>query len=584
MSLLAFLLRGERSGISARTLRKCLQHPWGFPAAPPLRALAEACCPAPSATLATGDALLVGIDGDGLFRLGLTDQPPDALELRGSAAESARLAHRLVPRDLPVFSTADGLHRAPRWLAGPFALPATGTPPTALDGASFGLSLALATASHLLDLPMQSTLVASAALHLDGSLGTVDGIARKVRLVMEHAPGITTFLVAAGQEHEAERARAQLLGELGLDTASSWLRIVPVTTFAEAFAHAFPDALDALRARFRDPAVAERIAAELHRLALFDTPLVLGWRAVVTCAIALARAVQRPETRARLDTVRRIAERHAGEGQLMPWPDDAELRTLPRALRLRLLAHVVQSAADAGVDAHAHARRALRLVRPPLERAAEDAVLLGAAGRALAAAGNEAEAIVTLREATQAWSEIACPHESSHALCELLRLLGMRGQHDEVLALCAGAATSFLLDPRSPEKSIGYLRVAAGRAMVQVALPEKALDYLDDDGRWPPLPASAEGARERWRARALDAVGRSEEAARCRRTLDARSDRGPALAFQAGLAQLDRARRTGQDTIALVAALALLPEGRRTRDRLPPGDDLEHALAERTRY
>jgi hypothetical protein len=587
MSLVQYLRTGELGGVSKGSLVARLAHPWGFPASPELQALADRVIEPPGERISAGEALLVSVDASGLWRLTAARLHDDDIELRGSAAESARLARRLVMRDLPLYGKVDSLHRVPTWFASPFAIfaPAPGCgPTTALDGESYGLSIALATASFELALPTVNGLVASAALRSDGSLVAVDAIGRKVQLVLEEAPGVTRMLVATGQEAEAIEARDEALQKLGIPATESWLDIVPVGTFQEAFAIAFPGALDALKIRWREPANAARLAKELYRTAIYGTPMVLGWSAVATCASALSTMVEDPEMRAKLEAVRLIAARHAGAGELMAWPDEAELAAVPRSLRLRLLAHVVQSAADAGTKAITHATRALSLVHPKLERAPEDAVLLGAVGRAMAAGGADAEAMNALRDAVDAWSEVGSPHESSYPLCELLRLLGIAGRREEVLALCAHEVTDYARDPRSSEKSVGYVRVAAGRALVQIGGAENALEYLDDDGRWPPLPPEAEGARERWRARALDGVGRREEADECRERLDARRGHGVALAVQAGLAKLDRALRDGENTATVIAVLAELAEPRRTLDRCPPGGDPVQYLAEHTRY
>jgi hypothetical protein len=295
-----------------------------------------------------------------------------------------------------------------------------------------------ATASRVLGLPMASGLVASAALCADGSLARVGGLRSKVRLVVGDAPGVTRFLVARGQETEALEARDEALRDHGFAAADSWLVIEPVGTFHEAFELAFPGALDALRARWSEPVDAERLAEALYRTAIYGTPMVLGWSAMATCAHELSAKVASPATRARLDAARATARRHAAHGEPMPWPDEAELATMPRSRRLRLLAHVVQSAADVGTDAAAQANRALSLVRPRLERAPEDAVILGALGRAMAAGGDDDAATNALREAVDAWIEVGSPHESSHALCELLRLLAIAGRHQVSAAVRRG--------------------------------------------------------------------------------------------------------------------------------------------------
>lgn len=587
MSLVQYLRTGDLGGVSKRSLAARLAHPWGFPASPELQALVDQTIEPPCERISAGDALLVSVDASGLWRLSATRLHNDDIELRGSAAESARLARRLVTRDLPLYGEVDSLHRAPRWFASSFAslalVPGCG-PTTALDGESYGLSIALATASLVLELPMVHGLVASAALRADGSLVAVDAIRRKVQLVIEEAPGVTRILVAAGQEAEAIEARDETLQKLGIPAAESWVDIVPVGTFQDAFAIAFPGALEALKLRWREPADASRLAHELYRTAIYGTPMVLGWSAVATCASALSKMVDDPEKRAKLEAVRLIADRHAGAGELMRWPDEAELAVLPRSLRLRLLAHVVQSAADTGTEAIARATRALSFVRHRLDRAPEDAMLLGAVGRAMAAGGADVAGMDALHEAVDAWIEVGSPQESSYPLCELLRLLGIAGRRDEVLALCAQQVTDYARDPRSSEKSVGYVRVAAGRALVQIGDAENALEYLADDGRWPPLPPEAEGARERWRARALDGVGEREEADECRERLNVRRGHGVALAVQAGLAKLDRAIRDGDNTATAIAVLAELAEPKRTLDRCPPGADPVHYLAEHTRY
>jgi hypothetical protein len=581
MNLIRYLLAGNTGGVSPMSLASRLAHPWGSPASPRLRTLAEKLVGPPSAAIAIGEALLVSVDESGLWCLTATPKRVDDLQLRGSAAASAQLAHRLVTRDLPLYAEVDSLHRAPRWFASAFA---AFTLTTALDGESYGLSIALATASRVLGLPMASGLVASAALCADGSLERVGGLRSKVRLVVGDAPGVTRFLVARGQEAEALEARDEALRDHGVAAADSWLVIEPVGTFHEAFELAFPGALDALRARWSEPVDAERLAEELYRTAIYGTPMVLGWSAIATCAHELSVKVASPTTRARLDAVRAIARRHAGHGAPMPWPDEADLTTMPRSRRLRLLAHVVQSAADVGTDAVAQANRALSLVRPRLERAPEDAVILGAIGRAMAAGGDDDAATNALREAVDAWSEVGSPHESSHALCELLRLLAIAGRREEVVALCERAVADCARDPRSSEKSIGYVRIAAGRALVQIGNLEAALGYLSDDGGWPPLPPEAEGARERWWARALDGSGRRADADQCRERLDARRGRGVALDMQASLAELDRARRDGESTSSAIEALEAMTETRRTLDSCPEGIDRAEWLAERSRY
>lgn len=584
MGLTRWLLTGDRGGVSERSLRAQLNHPWGRPVSPALAEHAALHGAAPTGSLAIGETLVVSVGAEGLWRLAGSPQPADALELRGAAAASALLAQRLVTRDLPLYDDVARLHRGFALRAAPFAVRTTGAPPTALDGASYGLALSLAMASQLLRLPLPADLASTGELQSDGLLAPIEGLGRKIALLLEDAPGIRRLLVPATQADAARAAVDDALAALGIAPDGGWLVVVPVSTFQDAFVGAFPGAEARLAERWQEPAVARRLANELYRMTLFDSPVVLGWKAIGHCAAGLPSQGLTEQERARLQLVRAIAERHGGEKTPLPWPDPAALAEEPRASRLRHLAQVVQSEAEAGVDPGAAADRARDWLRPPLERASEDAVLLGAMGRAYGAAERDEDARDVLRDAVETWHQVGYSAESTHALCELLRQLGLARDLPGIQAAVEQHIPRVEADPRTSDKSLGFVRVALGRAYTQAGRSELGRDELSDVPESRALPLIAEGARLRWLALACDALGEHRAADEARARLEARSDPPYPWKLQAALARLDRARRDGVVTASLLDGLDAIAELALARRRCPAGRDVAFHLTERSRY
>jgi len=573
------LLRGKDIGPrSRRSVEDQLGTPWGWPEDSALADLAARVASAPGGRVSPGSTLIVSVEAEGLWILRRGGRTPDAVEFQATAAASARLALRLVARDLPLYADPAALHRTHDWFATKFALQRY-TP--ALDGESFGLSFALATSSALLEVPVPTDIIASARLTAGGSLEPVAGLERKIELVIEDALGVTKFLVAAAQRDEAERAAKNFADRRALT-------IVPVGNFRDAFRYVFSSVVDNLRATWTE-SNGERLIDEVFRTCLYGTPTVMPWKAIAELAANLVSREQDGRRLWKLALANAIARRHLGDSSVrLEWPSDEELASMHRSLRLRLIAQIVQSASDGGHDPLGAARRATRSLRDPLERGIEDLVLLGAIGRARAAAGQYEEAIRDLDEAVRGWREVAAEHESSHALSELLRLLGITGQAAHIGELCETHVQAFELLPQVSEVSIGFVVVAAGRALVQVGRFEAALSYLGDARPWPPLPRHLEGARERWCARALDGLGRVDDAAARRRKLaklaELALDHDEGLRDQADLAELDAAIRGGDPTHAIVRKLEASDDGQSLLVLCPPGADRAAFLAEHWRY
>jgi hypothetical protein len=422
---------------------------------------------------------------------------------------------------------------------------------TRLEGASFGASMCLALASHLLDLPIASDLVASAAIESDGSLGVVDGLEEKVALVAGSALGVCRLLVAARQ---ADRAK-EVVRRLGVD-----LHVIEASSLAEAFSLAFPDLEGHVSRGWSQEADAIAAAHELFRVAVEGAPRLLHWRGIAAAAGAVADRLDGIES-ASADAARweaqiaqAIADRHSGSPTLIE-ASVAHFGRYPTAVRSRLWAHVVQAAADRD-DASARdaIARAERLVPPAPERHADDLQLLGALGRAYAAIGDEGRARILLQEAVEGWRSLFAEFASSFALSELVRVFGVLGDADAVREIEQGAYRALVEDPRTNTTSIAFARASLARAFVQCGAAARAKELLSDGSGfdWDLIPSHLRQGRARWLARAFEALGDREGAARLRDGLarEAQPDR-----TNLGLARLDGALFEGGDGVAELAAI-----------------------------
>jgi hypothetical protein len=217
-----------------------------------------------------------------------------------------------------------------------------------------------------------------------------------------------------------------------------------------------------------------------------------------------------------LALARDIARRHQGESALLAWP-----QTWPdfvdAPLRLRIAAHLLQSAADSELGlVQLYLERAGKLlVRPD---ASEDASapaaleLRGAMGRAAAAVGELEAAWKLLSEALEGWDALGLRAESSYSLCESLRLCGLQHQLAQ-LGVASDAAQSGqtrfeALTARYRLSdfeglSQAYVRVSWARALLELGQPSESLSLLAFESDDP----NVEGMRLRWRCVARSRAG-----------------------------------------------------------------------------
>jgi hypothetical protein len=467
----------------------------------------------------------------------------DRIPLHGDARDAAMRAERLASRHLPILFDPGALFRQTRWEARTVWLDAR-DPDLRLEGSSYGAAMLLAWASLILDhAAVPDDLVASAALGDDGRLQPVDGLAVKLRLVVDHAPTVRRFVVAKEQEEEARRLAEGF-------PADERPQIVGCADAAALLDVAFPGLASTLPPQLRDPTRARTAARQLFRLAMLGDVPLLGWKHVAVAAGAVREvfSADAPE-RGYADFAESVARRHEGEPAVLPWPPASALEEMPAVIAQAYCAHVVQAASDGASDeVSIYTERALaRLPADPRLQHDGDLRLRGAVGRALARMRRWDEAREQLRLAVEGWFDLLRPHDASLAACELLRVAGIRGNADEVRA-AHDLAIRVRQDARCDFLSRAFLDLAIARAYCQAGDPAAGLHTLDA-GDLVLVRAHVKESAARWRARCLDALGRPEEADRVREGLGAEA---PHSIF--GLyAGLDRALRDGDPAVALEA-------------------------------
>ena len=558
------LVRGGRPSLQVRRL---LEQPWCWPAD---RALAEAAraISAPPAPMIPGRALLVTVSdgGDGLWAA-TPEGGIATADLTDEARQISESAGRIAAAALPLVACADWLAHPPLAVRLVYTSSHT-TQPHTLGGASCGLSLCLAEASRLLDVPLPGDLAASVAL-IGSELAPVAHLARKAALISAVALGVTRLLVARGQEEEARA---------GLGRAN--LEVIGVSTLAEAFTLAFGDVTEILRARWSaDPEAARRSADALYEMALHNTQRLLDWEVAARSAAVLRACLPdgSPE-RALVSLAEQIAVRHAGRATRIDWPQQGALRSLRRVGRMWFVAHAVQSAADAGDEGVTEViARAEQVLAPdPRDWGPEELRVRGAIGRARAAIGDYAGAAEALRETVADWFAVRAAPEASYPLSELLRVLALLGRADAVDAVEEDAVRRVLSHPGTDALSRAFVLLSLGRARVLLGQHEAALSALDSPRvSWALTPEHSRFARVRWRVRALREMGREEWGEELGRLQGSRE--------QSQLAALDRALWAGEPWQALVEALVWDVDVRRLLGRVG-GEERGRYVADHYRY
>jgi hypothetical protein len=358
---------------------------------------------------------------------------------------------------------------------------------------------------------------------------------------------------------------------------------------AEAVVVAFPNLWTDLLAHWSEPAKLTKVASDLHRLARDGSNRVLGWQGIADAAERVANQLP-PESPAATDArfARLVALRHEGRDALLEL-DHAYLAGMRRPLRLRCLAHIVQSHADCAEVLDPAIEQAVAAMLPPDSRddSGDDLRLLGALGRMLAAFFRYREADVALRRAVRGWFELDRIPEASHALSELLRVVALAGP----IASFAGAvrehADSFLQDPRVDAVSRCFVIYSLGRGQSLLGHHGEARRLLADEScEWTLSPDHLRAVRLRWLTRVFRAEGAADRAEDCMRQLSQIVGRAPELEVVAVLAQLDRAQHgQNQNDSALALGTFQSCRPREYRRFAAAGDgDIDVRVAREYRY
>lgn len=529
---------------------------------------------APTTSWQSGSVLLVGEHrGAGcLFWVDPDVAADEVIPFRGEARQQLDLVRRLVPRALPALVAPDALD-SPTVGARRAVLEASD--PGALDGSSFGLSLGLATASSLLEAPVPAAVIAMARLSTDGRCERVGRMYEKLEVVHRWALGVGRVLVAPAQEEEARSAVLQLGAEL---------IIQPVADLSAALRDVFGDVEAALRERWaREPESADRAARALLSLARDGCHHLLDWSAVAHTARGLAHQLEDGEPRWMAQLAEHIANRHRDA----PTPLDLQqewLRAQPRPFRLKLWAHVVQSAADGMEDWRGLLDLARGELAAPGDEHTEDLALAAALGRAHASWYEYDLAVPLLERAADGWIALEAAHEMSYAVSELLRIAGASGNTSLRASTVERYVGALESAPQTSAAGRGFVRVALGRSAVQLGDRAEGFALLAALTLPESLPAHLHAARLRWLALASES---DEQAAALRGELGSYRDGDGRLALE--LSHLDHAIDVGEIDAALRSARdqrLLGHEAERLTVYFGPAGDAELArlLARHSRY
>lgn len=425
-----------------------------------------------STRLAVGEVPLVAVSADdaSVWRLHPTAVvPPDLVPLGANALEAWRHAN-LALHALPLlWRPLDRLRRAEvaaRCL-GRMALPGRQAGAEAnvgqVDGASFGLSFALAQASSALGRPLPGDLAATATIEPGGIAGAVAGVESKVAALVRIAPGIQRLLVAPGDFALAQAA-----------AAGSAIEVVAVQHLSVALDQAFPNLFEDFGEAGRDAEQQKLVLGCLLDLAWGNRGQVRDWEPIRrTADRALTTWPVGEIERKQLVFVQAVALRHEGRAVDLPPPAQSDLLALPQPRRTEYLAHLVQNAADSGQIDTADLESLATSALPDDWGDCFDAHLRlhGALARLWAVTGRAQQALDRAEESTTAWLARRLPHDAAYPLAVWLRLAGALR---DTAALGRARAARLQIDAAVELSEPAYLDLAEAQGALALGDDESA--------------------------------------------------------------------------------------------------------------
>lgn len=423
------------------------------------------------AMLPVGRTWLLAADSQGrgsIWALALENGPWVDAGFKARARDAAWEAHELARWFALTSRPASELTVPPGgtfvWWDGPAN---TRDPSVSLEGASFGLALLLASVSRRLGLALPPDLACTGVVGPDGALRGVGGLRGKIGALASFAErprrfpapacgpvAIHRLLVPSSSAREAVSHRTER-GFVDLE-------VIGVDSVTRAAEVAF-GAAELRSAQIRACGGEEdRVAGRLFELALADAPGFLPWETIAGIAVAIERGATTDSARREARVAGAIAGRHAEQPRGLPAGAWEWLADYPRAVALRLVAHIVQGSADScDPDWEGVSRRAQVAVGSG-EPCDGTARVLGALGRLHGAWMRYDDAAAILRHAVCAWRSLRSGENASYAVCEWLRIAGFL--QGGALAPALEAARECLDHPKLPPHSADYVRLALVRA------------------------------------------------------------------------------------------------------------------------
>lgn len=323
-------------------------------------------------------------------------------------------------RQLPVVVPLDGCRRTPGFV----------DPGSLVEGPSFGLAFCVHLASVVLGCAAPEHVLAAAAVDESGAVKPVGGLGRKIAGVTMLLPRVTDVLVSAEQVDEARHA------------AGGRVRIIGVARAADAIEFALGDTLSRLLVDAGyDADRREGLTASFFRLALVGSDTIVDWGPVARgAALAIDRwPAGGPDAGYRLAFAHAVAARHESNRGRVHMPPSEWFATLPRMLRLQVLAHLVQQSADTATPdaAEIEARAVVELTARIEDAALQELRLRGAIGRLRAVTGRAEQAHDDQRTIAEAFAALYAEDDVARPLSEWSRLAGALGDEASLAAACA---------------------------------------------------------------------------------------------------------------------------------------------------
>jgi tetratricopeptide (TPR) repeat protein len=426
--------------------------------------------------------------------------------------------------------------------------------------------------AELLDLPMaEPTLV----------LGTVDvyGQLAEPLLPADIWPWLSDTLLgtrkllvvrtaAGGQPSMAEQALSYFT-----DNPRPGLSVYPIANLAEAMQALWPTDqwLAQVQKKFSTIEHRSQQSSTVFRLALDRVPTLLDWPGVARYAkSALSYSDRTEDERWELHLARDIARRHDGDPVRLPLPPNDWWQRYSRATRLKLLAHMVQSLADSYEyedDAAPYLERIQAEQAPPGMESSDDLWVSGALGRLWAGRGQWEQAITLLEQTLRGWQALGCEQESSYALCEYLRVVGILNQRAMLEQAISTWVQGYLQTASSTHPGQAYVALAVGRAWVQCGDEKQALFWLTTCSSWRYSPPHVQSSRLRWLRKAWIMATQPEQAQQSLTELEQLG-----ISDQRCLAYIEQAWENDQPWLPHATALMHVPhdglEAKKTLERL----------------